>query len=209
MIHNVIFDVGNVLVEWDCNFAFRELAFDEETCRAVAEATVQSSEWNEYDRSALSDDEQLAVFIRRAPLYEKQIRLFWEHIGLTIKQYDYTREWIRGLKRSGYHVYILSNYAAWTYEQTREELSFLEDVDGAVFSFQVKKVKPEPEIYQILLEKYNLNPAECIFIDDRRDNIEAAEAQGICGIPFVSYEQAARMLADYGVGSGPQQKVKV
>lgn len=199
MVQNIIFDVGNVLVEWDCNFAFRKLEFDENTCNAVAEATVRSSDWNEYDRSALSDEELLAGFIRKAPLYEKQIRLFWDHVGLTIRQYDYTREWIRGLKRSGYQIYILSNYASRTYEQTREELSFLEDVDGAVFSFQVKKVKPEPEIYQILLEKYHLNPTECVFIDDRRDNIEAAEAQGICGIPFVSYDQAVRKLAEYGV----------
>ena len=199
MIKNIILDVGKVLVEWDTEYAFRELGLDGEAGRAVAAATVASPDWNELDRSLLTDEEILAKFIARAPEYEKEIRMVWDNIALPIWQYDYARPWIRAMKRNGYRVYILSNYSRYTYEHTREALSFLEDVDGALFSFQVKQIKPEPEIYRSLLAKYSLNPQECIFLDDRRENVEAAEAQGIAGIQFTGYEEALLELKRRGV----------
>lgn len=199
MTKNIILDVGKVLVEWDTQYAFQKLGFDENTSRLVAEATVSSPDWNELDRSLLSDEEILAKFIANAPEYEKEIRMVWENIALPIWQYDYTRAWISDMKRCGYHVYILSNYSRWTYENTQEALSFLQDVDGAVFSFQVHQIKPEPEIYQSLLQKYDLNADECVFLDDRQDNLDAAKAQGIAGLRFTGYEDALEQLRAYGV----------
>ncbi len=199
MIKNIILDVGKVLVEWEPHEAFQKLGFDEKTSRLVADATVASPEWNELDRSEKSNEELLAKFIANAPEYEKEIRMVWENIGLPIWQYDYARPWIQTMKRCGYHVYILSNYSSWTYEHTREALSFLEDVDGALFSFQVRQIKPEPEIYQSLLKKYDLKANECIFLDDRQENIDAAKAQGMEGICFTEYESAIEQLRAHGV----------
>lgn len=199
MIKNIIFDVGKVLVEWDCDSAFRKLGFDEKTLEAVAEATVRSADWNEFDRSILSAEEQLAFFIRKAPEYEQEIRLFWNNIEKAIYQYDYSKKWIGALKEKGYHVYILSNYAGHTYEKTTKALSFLEDVDGAVFSFQVHQIKPEPEIYRSLLDKFHLEPTECVFLDDRQENLDAAKKQGINGILFCTYGEAVQQLEEYGV----------
>ena len=76
MIKNVIFDVGQVLVAWEPVEAMRALGMDEETVRAVADATVHTSDWDEADRGALSDEELLTGFIRKAPAYEAQIRNF-------------------------------------------------------------------------------------------------------------------------------------
>lgn len=199
MIRNIIFDVGKVLVEWDCDEAFRKLGFDEATHEAVAEATVRSADWNEYDRSLLSDEEQLAVFIRKAPEYEKEIRLFWDHLDLPIYQYEYVNGWIKALKAKGYHIYILSNYARRTYEMTQEALSFLSDVDGEMFSFQVHQIKPEPGIYRSLLERFGLKAGECVFLDDREENLKAAEKFGIRTIQFSSYEDAVEKLEEMGV----------
>lgn len=199
MIKNVIFDVGKVLVEWEPLVAMKKLGMDDATVQAVAAVTTDSPDWNESDRGALADDDMLAKLIAKAPEYEKEIRLFWENVGLAIYQYDYARPWIRSLKEKGYGVYILSNYGSWTYEHTTEQLSFLEDVDGAVFSFQVKQIKPEPEIYQSLLTKYGLNAEECVFLDDRQENIDAAKAQKIEGIVFTSYEEVVEALKAYGV----------
>ncbi len=199
MIKNVIFDVGNVLVEWNSDRAFRRLGFDEKTRNAVAEATIRSVDWNEVDRSQLCDEELLVRFIARAPEYEKEIRLFWERIELTIRQCDYSVDWIRRLRENGYRVYILSNYARWTYGKTAEELSFLRDVDGALFSFEVCQIKPEPQIYQTLCERYGLVPQECVFLDDTMINIEAARALGMQGILFTGYEDAVERLRECGV----------
>lgn len=199
MIKNIILDVGKVLVEWEPRVAMRKLGFDDEAIQVVAETTAESEDWNELDRGAKDDDALLTGFIAKAPEYEEQIRLFWENLGTAIWQYDYVRPWIRSMKECGYHVYILSNYGHWTYEKTQEALSFLEDVDGAVFSYQVKQIKPNPDIYQTLLEKYQLKAEECVFLDDRQDNIEAACEQGINGIQFTGYEDALVELKKHGV----------
>ena len=199
MIKNVIFDVGQVLVAWEPVEAMRALGMDEETVRAVADATVHTSDWDEADRGALSDEELLTGFIRKAPAYEAQIRNFWEHVDRAIYLFPYVGEWMRTLKDKGYHLYILSNYGKWTYEHTAEALSFLSDVDGQVFSFEVHQIKPEPEIYRTLLDKFNLVADECVFLDDRRENIEAAETQGIHTVLFTTYQDALEKLKTYGV----------
>lgn len=199
MIKNIILDVGKVLVEWDTEYAFQKLGFDENTSKRVAQATVASSDWDELDRSLKTDKELLEKFVANAPEYQKEIHMVWENIALPIWQYDYARKWICDMKQCGYSVYILSNYSRWTYENTQEALSFLEDVDGAVFSFQVKQIKPEPEIYQTLLKKYDLKAEESVFLDDRQENIEAAKAQGIAGIQFTGYKDALYALKQYGV----------
>ena len=195
MIKNIIFDVGKVLVEWEPDVAMRKLGFDEKTIKAVSEATVESNDWNESDRSVLSDEEQVKLFIRKAPSYEKEIRLFWDNVGLAIWQYEYVKSWMQDLKARGYRLYILSNYARRTYAQTKDNaLSFLEDVDGQLFSFEVHQIKPEPEIYQTLLQKYDLKPEECVFLDDRSENIKGAERAGIYGIQFTGYEASKEEL---------------
>lgn len=199
MIKNIIFDVGKVLVEWAPEEAMRALGMEERTVQAVADATVRSSDWDETDRGMLSNEELLARFTARAPQYEKEIRLFWDHIGMAIYQFDYVKDWMRRFRKKGYRMYILSNYGEWTYQNTQEALSFLSDVDGAVFSYQVKQMKPEAEIYQTLLHKYALEASECVFLDDRAENIEGARAQGMAGIVFTSYEQAAACLEELGV----------
>lgn len=96
----------------------------------------------------------------------------------TIEKTDYAETWVRYLKDKGYHVYILSNYATDTLERTEDKLTFLKYVDGAVFSCQVKQIKPEPEIYKTLLGRYHLDPEKSVFLDDRAENCEAARKTG-------------------------------
>lgn len=199
MIKNIIFDVGKVLVEFDWEGAFHKLGFEGDTFEAVADATVRSSDWNEYDRSSMTDEEQLAFFVRKAPKYEKEICLFWKHVGLPIWQYGYSMDLVKGLREKGYHTYVLSNYARHTYECTREALSFEHEMDGAVFSFQVGAIKPEPEIYRTLLERFSIKAEESVFLDDKKENLLAAEQFGINTIRFTTYENAIEELQKIGV----------
>ena len=159
MIKNVIFDVGNVLVDFCWEEVFHKLGFEGETFEHVADATVRSATWNEFDRGAKPDEEIIAACIKEAPEYEREIRLFYDHVGDT-------------------------------------------ETTGAIFSYQVKCIKPEAEIYQLLLDRYHLVPQECVFIDDRPENIEAAEKLGITGIQFQNQEQAKSRLLELGVVSG-------
>ena len=120
-----------------------------------------------------------------------------ENVGTAIHQFPYTREWIKSMKKHGYHVYILSNYGSWTYQCTREDaLNFLEDVDGALFSYEVKLIKPDPEIYQTLFERFHLVSEECVFLDDLEANIEGAKNAGMHGIVFKGQEDAVKQLKE-------------
>lgn len=199
MIRNIIFDVGNVLVEFRWEGAVRDHGLAGERLERLQKATLSSAMWDELDRSALSDEEILAGFIENDPGMEEEIRRMWQYNREMIRCYDYSHDWIRSLKEKGYHCYILSNYSRYTYEQTREELSFEKLVDGSLFSFQVQQVKPERAIFESLLSRFDLKPEECVFLDDSPGNVEAARALGIHGIVFESQAQAVEALKELGV----------
>lgn len=199
MIKNIIFDVGKVLVEYDWESVMMRLGITGKDLEETADATVRSQLWNEYDRSRLSDEELLQGFLAQAPEQKENICLLWEHVADTITRFPYSESWVQSLRDKGYRCYILSNYARRTYERTREELSFEKKMDGALFSFQVQQIKPEPEIYRTLLERFGLEASECVFLDDNPDNVEAAERLGIHGILFTGKEAAEEKLRALGV----------
>lgn len=199
MIKNIVFDVGKVLVDFDWQSLFDALGFSPEAYEEVAKATVQSELWNEFDRSKMADEEILEGFLEHAPGRRNEVMRFWDNIGSCIRRYDYAFSWIRSLQERGYGVYLLSNYPRRIYSQSIEELAFVEIVDGAVFSYEVQYTKPEREIYEALLRKYGLNPTECVFIDDNRANIVAANELGMATIHFHTKSQAEEELRSLGV----------
>ena len=201
MIKNVVFDVGKVLVDFDWQGLFRELGFSQEAYDKVAEATVHSVLWNEFDRGKMADEEILKGFLGQAPGCEDEVMRFWDNLGSSIKCYDYTLPWIRGLRANGFSVYLLSNFPRRLYFQSIEELAFVEEADGAVFSYEARLTKPEPEIYEALLKKYKLDPTECVFLDDTRDNIVAANKLGMATILFRTKSQAEEELRNLGIRS--------
>lgn len=200
MIRNIILDIGRVLVAWEPEEAMQKLGMSEEDIREVSDVLFSQGAWNEVDRGVMTDEELLRFFIEKAPKQEENIKLFWENVGTAIRQFEYSLPWIRALKKSGYHVYILSNYGSHTYEATKENgLSFLSEIEGIQFSYQVKMIKPDLEIYQDLLQRFSLIPEECIFIDDLVANIEGAKKAGINGIVFKGFEETREALKEYGV----------
>lgn len=200
MIKNIILDVGKVLVAWEPEDAMKQLGFDDKTVKAVADATVNTPVWIETDRGVWSDEQILQAFYEKAPEYKKEINLFWNHLELAIKQFSYTKEWISNMKKESLQVYILSNYGDWTYRRTKDNaLDFLPLTDGAIFSYTVKQIKPDLEIYETLLNQYRLKPDECVFIDDRMENIEGAKKAGIHGICFETIGQVKEDLKKYNI----------
>ena len=195
MIKNIILDVGKVLVAWQPKETMRELGISDERVAILAKTLFDSGIWNEADRGVLSDDEFLELAIRQVPEYEAEVRLFWYNIDRAIWQFPYVKLWIRAMKKAGYKVYILSNYGNWSYEKTKERaLNFLEEVDGAVFSYEVKQIKPDAAIFQALCDKYSLKAEECVFLDDLPANIEGAKNFGMQGIVFKGLQDALEEL---------------
>lgn len=199
MIKNIIFDAGNVLVQIRWEEVMQELGLEGEVLKRVSGATVRSNMWKEYDRSACSDEEIIASFISNDPELEREIRLFMEHESEAIVEFSYAREWVKSFRDNGYHCYILSNYSKSTHERTKDERGYEEYVEGAIYSWQVQVVKPEPEIYQTLIARYGLVPQECVFLDDNLMNVEAARKIGIHAIHFTTKEEAEVELSKLGV----------
>ena len=194
MINTVIFDVGMILVEFRWKAYLKEFGWNEEINEKVAKATVLSDTWNKFDKGIMSWEELFKEFLSHDSSVEKEIKLFFEQIGNIVRAYEDTEGWIRSVKESGCKVYILSNYPELLFEKSQKELGFLKYVDGAVFSFQEKTVKPEDEIYQRLLEKYEINPSEAVFLDDVEKNLLAAQKHGIATIHVSEREEAQKKL---------------
>ncbi len=195
MIHTVVFDIGNVLMKFDYMPYIRSLLADEETVWRVNGAIWRSGFWNDLDRGEDTD----TVFVKMLeaePEYKKEIRLAFENVGQCMFKMEYAIPWIKDLKARGYQVLYLSNYSQHTMQANPGVLDFLPYMDGGIFSCEVHHVKPDAEIYRALCDKYQLNPAECVFLDDFEANIIAAQAFGMKAIRFESYEQAKRELEE-------------
>lgn len=199
MIKNIVFDIGNVLTYYTWNKHIHSFGFPEEICEKVAAATVKSREWAEFDRGVMSTEEVVETLVKNDPEVETEIRRFTSDMSGLVEKADYAIPWIKELKEKGYKVYYLSNFSDKARKECADALDFLSYTDGGILSYQDKMVKPEPEIYKCLLERYQLKAEECVFLDDLEENIEAAKAQGMQGIVFTSKEEAEAGLEKLGV----------
>ncbi len=199
MMKHIIFDVGMVLADFSWERLFGRLGIQGSDFERVADATVRSAVWGDYDRSLLKDEEILNRFIANDPEEEKYIRLFWENIKDSISCFPYADTWVKSLREKGYGCYVLSNYPRRTYELTKEKLTFEKHMNGLLYSFQVQQIKPEPEIFQTLLTRFGLAAQECVFMDDNLKNVEAAKKLGIHAILFTTKEEASQKLCGLGV----------
>lgn len=196
MIKNIVFDIGNVLVDFGWADFIKKFGFSKEINERIAKATVKDDDWNEYDRGVLSDEEILQNFIDNDPEIEEELRAFEENFDGLLKQFEYAKGWIKSLQKQGYKVYCLSNMSFKAVRECDEALNFLPLLDGYILSCNVELIKPDPAIYKSLFEKYDLKPEECIFIDDLERNVEAAEKEGMFGIVFTDLKSAVSEIED-------------
>lgn len=199
MITTVIFDIGNVLADFVWEKHYRSFGFSEEIFERLAKATVKSPMWNEYDRGVMTDEEVLQGFIDNDPGIEKEIRKVLKDVGPSVKRNDYAIPWIKELQGKGYRCLYLSNFSRKAHRECAPALDFLPYMDGGILSYQDKVIKPMPEIYQLLIDRYQLTPEECVFMDDTPRNLEGAEKFGIHTIHFQNQAQAIEELRKLGV----------
>lgn len=194
MIRNIIFDIGNVLTDFRWKEFLADKGCDEQMIKRIAKATVMTPAWNEFDRGVLSEEEVFQAFSKNdPPLKDEFRRIFTDISGMVIPR-DFAISWVKELKAAGYMVYYLSNFSEKAYNECPESLEFMKYTDGGILSYREKVIKPDPEIYKRLLERYGLKPEECVFFDDTKANIDEANALGIHGILFTSKEQAEEDL---------------
>lgn len=185
MIKNVIFDYGNVLVDWNPAYLFLPVFNgDEEKCRFFTDHICNREWFTRMDRGE-SMDVCVAELQARYPQYADAVAMFRDRwFEMCHGELPGMFELIQDLKSKGVGVYGLTNWPSETFTEARRRFRTLASIDNYVVSSSVKLAKPEPAIYQLLLSKYNLNPEECVFIDDRKDNVDAAKALGMSGIVY-------------------------
>lgn len=191
-IKNVIFDMGNVLMRFDGPCFSAQFTDDEEDAAALNRALFASPVWNLLDSGTVSYDTMLRV--ARAHLDER----LWPNLDACFAGWakysppiEETNALVRELKDSGYGVYLLSNAGTRIHEQL-DHMPAWELMDGAVVSAEERMMKPDPAVYQLLCDRYGLEPAECLFVDDNADNCEGARVAGMRAVRYTGDVSAIR-----------------
>ena len=195
-INTVIFDIGNVLAEFVPMQYLKSIGYDGEERDEIFNAIIENDIWNEYDKGIMTETEVINKYIERYPELEDAVRKVFSDMKGIVRRFEYTDEWIESLKEQNIRVLYLSNISKTLYNDCEEELNFISDMDGGILSFEEKCSKPDSEIYKKLINKYNLEPDACIFVDDRQANIKAAANNGLNGIYFNSYDEASREIIE-------------
>ena len=178
-IQKVIFDVGQVLVKFNPRNLFIKILKDEENVDFFLK-NICTWEWHIQQDLIYDTSKAAGPVIKKYPEYKEAIEAFYgrflemidsvhqENVNLALK-----------LKQKGYPIYLLSNFPGDQFEKYRLQNSFLDEFDDRIISGDVGLAKPDIKIYQLAIKKFNLNPEESLFIDDKIENTKGAEQLGI------------------------------
>lgn len=194
-IQAVIFDFGNVLLEWNPRHVYRRYFPNDEEAMEQFFREVNFMDWNLQQDKGRPFAEGVAELSKQFPHYSDLIQAYHDNWEDSIGDYlAGTVEIMKQLKNSGYSLYGLSNWSAETFPIAREKYDFFHLLDDYVISGEVGMIKPEPEIFELLLKKIGKPVNECLFIDDALVNIQQAQKMGFATVHFQSPEQLENEL---------------
>lgn len=196
----VVFDIGGVLLRWDPRHLYRKLFPGDERAMEEFLTNVCTVEWNERQDAGRTFAEAHAELLPRHPDKAHLIEAFGQRFDEMIAgPVEGTVDILAELRRAGVPRYALTNWSAETFPPARQRFEFLSWFDGIVVSGDEGVIKPDPQIFRILLDRYRIAPDEAVFIDDNPGNAAAAAALGIHGIHFRSPELLRRELETLGL----------
>lgn len=188
MYKNLVFDVGGVLLSYDWKGAMRATGIPAADVEECALGLLDDPLWAEFDLGIRPYDDIVDEFCSKHPAYSEYIRIFLTNLdAMPLPRPEVWAE-VHRLKEAGYNVYLLSNYCERMFNAHAGCRPFMNDIDGLMVSYQCHVNKPDRGIYEALLSKYSLKPSDCLFFDDRLENIEGARACGIDGIHVTGEE---------------------
>ena len=179
MVQSIVFDIAGVIAQWDPKgWSIRQ--FGEELGPKVLAAAMWDSRWGEQvDRGTMSEEEFFRLRREERPELAKELTATetgWREI---LQPKQDTEDLIRRLKKGGHRIYYLSNFPERTIRKLLETVPAFGLMDGGVVSYDVHQVKPNPDIYQTLLNRYQLEAKDTVFTDDTSINVEGAQKVGI------------------------------
>ncbi|HUQ10711.1 MAG TPA: HAD family phosphatase [Steroidobacteraceae bacterium] len=196
-IKNVVFDVGQVLLEWNPAATIARLHPDPAVQAVIRRQMFEHADWHEFDRGGLSYDAAIGHFAKATGLTAAQTRDLIHATREALVPIPGTVRLVEDLAAAGVHLYLLSNMPASTYDYLAQRHAFFSHFEYLVISGQILLIKPDPAIFGHLVEKTGIVPAESVFIDDLAKNIEAARACGFGAIQFTDADSCRRELRSY------------
>lgn len=201
MIKNIIFDLGNVLLQFNPLEYVRTKVIDEGKIHQVHKEIFLSEEWLMLDRGVITEAEAIERIVARSAAHGDLIRLCMNNWYELLTPIDGTIEILKSVKAKGYKTLILSNFHMMAYECVTSKYDFFQYFEGGVISYKEKLLKPESQIYDKLVAQYGITPSETIFIDDTKANIDGASQLGFQTILFdnpvgLRKELVARRILD-------------
>ena len=204
MIKNVIFDIGNVILNFDLPHILPAFTNNEDDQKFILDNVINSPEWLEYaliDTGYVSKEEAIELIKDRTnhekdELITEFLNTYFNYTSIDLRVIDL----IKKLKKNNYNIYLLSNINPYMHKfVSKSEL--LDIVDGYVFSYIEHQIKPYESIYKTLISRYDLVPDECIFIDDKEANVLTANRLGINGknVEPDNYESILNLLNEYNI----------
>lgn len=182
IIKNIIFDIGNVILNFNVDDVLQKFTSDRNEQKFILDNIINSPEWLGnalIDTGYITRENAIEIVKDRTNhVYDNLITDFWYNYNNFAKVDENVLNLIKKLKNNNYKIYLLSNINPYTYEFV-EKSGLFELVDGYVLSYQEHKVKPFVSIFTTLLERYNLIPSESVFIDDNQNNITTGNSLGI------------------------------
>lgn len=199
-ITTIIFDLGNVLIDWNPKYVFDKLFDDEERKKFFFE-NICTMEWNEMQDAGRPIKEATEELVEKHPEWKEYIEAYYgqwkDMLGGPLHD---TVEIFKELKQlEKYKLYALTNWSAELFPYALEMYEFLHWFDGRVVSGEEKMRKPDHEFYHILLNRFNVTPEHALFIDDNFRNVKAAQEIGINTIHFTSPKQLKDELVKFNI----------
>lgn len=201
-IKAIIFDLGGVLIDWDPRHMYRTV-FDDEAEMEYFLTEIATLEWNSRHDEGRPWADGVAMLSAEYPEYAHLIELYQQRwIEMLHGPIDETVALVAKLKAAGHELHALTNWSDETFPIALDRYEFLGWFDHIVVSGDEKVIKPDPRIYEILLDRIGRNASECVFIDDGIRNIEAARKLGFAGIHYRNPAQLRDELAALGIAVG-------
>ena len=184
MIKNIVLDMGNVLLDFNPDAVLDEFCSSDEEKDVIRKELFEGPEWMMGDRGDIKDSDRFDLVKVRVPeKYHEALKNCAYKWDLCMKPLPGAREFCEAVKDQGYGIYVLSNASDLFYKYFPNLLP-LDFFDGVFVSSDYLMLKPDEKIYRTFLEKYALKAEECLFIDDRKENVEGAKAVGFNGWIF-------------------------
>ena len=195
MTKNIIFDFGNVLVQWHPELIYKE-HFGDEAKAWWFLRHVADNEWRGRIDAGESSDACIRELKAKYPEYVDAVELYrsrWKE--MLTDEVPGMRELLLELKSKNYEIYGLTNWSMETFPEAREHFGILQMIDRYVVSAEEHLIKPDPRLFRVLLDRYQLKAEDCIFVDDNPDNVAAACRMGMHGIHFIGADDLRQKLA--------------